>query len=130
MLFPLVLQYSRRMDRKDIHPGLVPKLWILQSIIGFALELAIFLTPTLLYHTAKDPKDIQKTLKEFYTYTLVSAFFKIFFIWAVYITLNAPKESHDDDDPELIRHQRKESGAGKVDSEWIPCTSLFIVHNI
>jgi hypothetical protein len=110
-------KYSHRIDRKDIHPGLVPQLWILHSIIALGLQLAVFLTPTLLYYTAKDPMDMQKTLKEFYTYSLVSAFFKIFFIWGVYLTLNSPKELPHDDDPELIHHSRKGSGAGKIEED-------------
>jgi len=98
LLLVIKSKYNTETHGKDIHPGLVPKIWIAHSFISLLVQLGIFLTPTLKYPLKDDYSDanpeltsIQKSLREFFNYILVSAFFKIFFIWGVSNTLKAPQ---------------------------------------
>ncbi|CAG7727032.1 unnamed protein product [Allacma fusca] len=104
VLLVIKSEYNTETHGKDIHPGLVPKIWILLSLIQFAIQLGIFLTPTLMYNLkdnySPNPENehheltsIQKSLREFFNYILVSAFFKIFFIWGVSSTMKSPKRA-------------------------------------
>lgn len=85
--------------------GSTPTIWILQAVISFPILLFIFVTPVASGYDLQAAKDVELLygLREMFSYVIVDALFKPFFIWMVYSTLRpgCGKKTHEDDQEAL-----------------------------